>query len=161
MTFKSDLKARTQCHLMKNYYRCKKCCDRCAAVQPWDSRPHDLSYKNTSRTAPYAATVIDHDQYLRTTSTPSPWCKIQGFQHETVSFDMMHLVYLGVAKNHVPSCLKLLRRSGFYYEAGESEDKFLKRVSLEMRQDCKQHKYLILQDWIRFFLATFCTGDVK
>ena len=74
---------------------------------------------------------------------------------------MMHLGYLGVAKNHVPSCLKLLRRSGFHYEAGESEDKFLKRVSLEMRQDCKQHKYLILQDWIRFFLATFCTGDVK
>lgn len=66
MTFKADLKARMQCHLLDQYYRCKKCCDRCSAIQPMNSRPHPMTYKNTAVDAPYAATCIDHQEYLRT-----------------------------------------------------------------------------------------------
>ena len=142
MTIKADLKARMQLHRLDNYYRCKKCCDRCSAVQPQNSQPHHLSYKNTARDAPYAATCKDHDEYLNSTRHRSPWCSVERFSFNTISFDMMHLVYLGIAKNHVPSCLKILRLWGFHYEPGESDEQFLKRVSLEMKEDSKSHKCL-------------------
>ena len=143
MTFKADLKARMQCHRLEQYYRCKKCCDRCMAIQPMDSRPHPMTYKNTARDAPYASTCKDHDEYLQTARHQSPWCAVPGFQFETMSFDMMHLVYLGIAKNHIPSCLKILKLYGYHYEGGESDEKFLKRVSMEMKQDCKERKHLV------------------
>ena len=152
MAFKADLKARMQCHLLENYYRCKRCCDRCSAIQPMDSNPHRLTYKNTAKNAPYASTCKDHDEYIRTCRRPSPWCAVEGFQFETISLDMMHLVYLGIAKNHVPSCLKLLKLFGFHYEPGESDAKFLKRVSMEMKQDCKERKYLSFIPEVRFNL---------
>ena len=142
MTFKADLKARMQLHRLENYYRCKKCCDRCSAIQPQTSEPHRLSYKNTAKDAPYAASCKDHDDYINSTRHRSPWCVVEGFSFETISFDMMHLVYLGIAKNHVPSCLKILRLWGFHYEPGESDEQFLKRTSLEMKEDCKSHKFL-------------------
>ena len=143
MTVKADLKARMQCHRLENYYRCKKCCDRCMAIQPMDSRPDPMTYKNTARDAPYATTCKDHSEYVRTARHLSPWCAVPGFQFETMSFDMMHLVYLGIAKNHIPSCLKILKMYGYHYEAGEPDEKFLKRVSMEMKQDCKERKHLV------------------
>lgn len=141
MTFKADLKARMQCHLLENYYLCKKCCDRCDAIQPMDSQPHRMSYKNTAVDAPYAATVKDNGDYLRTAKKPTPWLCVPGFQFETISFDAMHLIYLGTAKNHIPSCLKILKLWGFHYECGETDELFLKRVSMEMKQDCKERKF--------------------
>lgn len=144
MTFKADLKARMQCHLLDNYYRCKKVCDRCGAIQPMDSRPHPMTYKNTAKDAPYARTCKDHDAYMAAARHPTPWCAVEGFQFETISFDTMHLIYLGIAKNHVPSCLKILKLWGFYYESSdETNEKFLKRVSIEMKQDCKEHRFLV------------------
>lgn len=143
-TFKADLKARWQCHRLQRYYRCKLLCDRCLAVQPQDSQPLAMTYKNTAKDAPYATTCIDHAEYMRTTRNLSPWCAIKGFQFETISFDTMHLIYLGIARNHIPSCLKLLKIWGFHYEPNETDAEFLKRVSLEMKQDCKEHKILVL-----------------
>lgn len=92
-----------------------------------------------SPNAPYATTVKDHDDYIRSTTQISDWSVVQGWQYESVSFDMMHIVFLGIAKNHIPSCLKILRLRGFYYEHGETDQLFLKRVSMEMKQDCKEH----------------------
>ena len=57
----------------------------------------------------------------------------------------MHLIFLGIAKNHVPSCLKILKLWGYHYEAGESDELFLKNVSFEMKQDCKRKKLLVLE----------------
>lgn len=103
-----------------------------------------MTYKNTAKDAPYATTCIDHAEYMRSARNPSPWCAIKGFQFESISFDTMHLVYLGIAKNHIPSCLKLLKLWGFHYEPNETDAEFLKRVSLEMKQDCKERKILAL-----------------
>lgn len=47
--------------------------------------------------------------------------------------------YLGTAASHVASSLKLVRALGYFYERDESEDLFLKRISLEMKRTCKQH----------------------
>ena len=129
MAFKADLKARMQCHQLSEYYRCKKCCDRCGAIQPMDSQHYLMTYKNMAINAPFAATCKDHDEYIRTATRLSPWCAVEGFQFETIAFDTMHLIYLGIAKNHVPSCFKLLKLWGYHYEPGETDDQFLKRLS--------------------------------
>lgn len=133
------MKARKQCHGFQRYYRCKHLCDKCCAVQPMTNAPETFTYKNMSPNAPYATTVKDHDDYIRSTTQISDWSVVQGWQYESVSFDMMHIVFLGIAKNHIPSCLKILRLRGFYYEHGETDQLFLKRVSMEMKQDCKEH----------------------
>lgn len=142
MLFKADLKARWQCHLFDDYYRCRQCCDRCSAVQPFTHAPDPMSYKNAARNAPYAATLKDHAAYVRSAKELSPWMAVAGFQYETASFDIMHIVFLGIGKNHVPSCLKLLKLWGFHYVQGESDVDFLKKVSFEMKSDCKRFKPL-------------------
>ena len=111
--WKGDLKARKQCHGFQRYYRCKHLCDKCCAVQPMTNAPETFTYKNMSPNAPYATTVKDHDDYIRSTTQISDWSVVQGWQYESVSFDMMHIVFLGIAKNHIPSCLKILRLRGF------------------------------------------------
>lgn len=50
---------------------------------------------------------------------------------------------LGDCKKHVPSCLKILKLWG-YYEEGESNEQFLKRTSLEMKDDCKRKKFPVM-----------------
>ena len=132
MAFKADLKARMQCHELEAYYRCRKVCDRCDAIQPFSSKPEPMTYKNTSPTAPWVSTCKDHNSYIKEANNISPWSVVQGWQFETISFDMMHLVFLGFAKNHVPSCLKILQLWGHHYNVGESDDDFLKKVSFEM-----------------------------
>ncbi|CAK9066934.1 unnamed protein product [Durusdinium trenchii] len=139
--FKADLKARHQCHLLSDYYLCKKMCDRCKAIQPMTSAPHPMTYKNMADNAPYVTTCKDHGEYLRTARRITPWIAVEGFQFETISFDVMHLIFLGVARNHVPSVLKLLKTFGYHYSPAESDEKFLQRVSLEMKQDCKDHGF--------------------
>jgi len=101
-----------------------------------------MTYKNTARDAPYVATFKNHDIYLRQAKRISPWSKVPGWSFDTLPYDMMHLVFLGIAKNHVPSCLKILKLWGYYYEEGESDDMFLKKVSYEMKQDCKRKRCL-------------------
>ena len=117
-------------------------CDRCEAIQPTTSAAHPMTYKNFSNDAPYTSTCKDHSTYLRTARRVTPWAQVEGFQFQHLSYDVMHLIFLGVARNHVPSALKLLKILGYHYEEGESDDKFLQRASMEMKQDCKDHKLL-------------------
>ena len=139
---KADLKARKECHLFEKYYLCKKMCDRCSAIQPRGPGDVDnpLNYKNMSRDAPYKRHTVPHQEYLRTARRLSPWCAIRGFQIESCSWDVLHLIFLGVARNHVPSCLKILHTLGYHYEVGESASQFLKRTSMEMKADCKAER---------------------
>lgn len=140
VAFKADLKARNECHTFVKYYKCKNFCDRCDAIQPFTNVPVRLTYKNMSPTAPYVGTEINHDQYMATTLPRhvSPWERhVENWQFETCVFDFMHVVYLGVARDLVPSCFKLLQHLGYGCEDGETDDVFLKRVTMEMRATCK------------------------
>lgn len=131
-----------QCHCLTENYKCRRVCDRCDAIQPFTSRIERMTYKNFAKNAPHLATLKDHDSYIQSCKELSPWAAIPGFQYETLSYDLMHLVFLGIARNHVPSCLKILKLWGFHYEHGESDEDFLKKVSFEMKQDCKRRGQL-------------------
>lgn len=140
-TFKADLKARKECNLFKNYYLCKRMCDRCAAIQPKcpADTNHPMVFKDMRPTAPYRTTTVSHAEYLRTASRISPWAVVKGWSLETTSFDLMHMIFLGIARDYVPSCLKILRLMGYHYEPGETDEEFLRRTSWEMKLDCKSY----------------------
>lgn len=151
MAFKADLKARKQCHLLEENYLSRRMCDRCQAVQLFTMAHDPLSYKNLQENAPYTRTCKGHDEYIQGARQISPWAVVPGWQFESLTFDMMHIIFLGIAKNHIPSCLKMLKLAGYHYEVNESDEQFLKKVSFNMRQDCKDHKPLALssmpQNW--------------
>ena len=137
--FKADLKARKQCHRFDRYYQCKLCCERCDAVQVRTNENHRTSYKNMSSSAPYLQTIMDHDEFVQRAHRISPWADVVGWQVENCFFDFMHLAYLGTCRGHIPSVLKLLQCKGYCYEPGESDDLFLKRTSIEMRETCRKN----------------------
>lgn len=143
--FKADLKARKQCHRFVRYYQCKLLCERCDAIQLRTNDCHPMSYKDMSSTAPYLHTFMDHSKFMETTPSVSPWAIVPGWQVENCFYDFMHLCFLGTCRGHIPSVLKLLQCCGFCYENGESDDLFLKRVSIEMRATCKEHGLLANQ----------------
>lgn len=137
--FKADLKARKEAHHFARNYSCLQMCERCDACQYKSNSTSEYSYKIMGPTARYADHLLSHEEYLATTSKVSPWVAVPGFQLENCALDWMHLCYLGTAPGHIASCLKLLKHSGYYYEQGEPDSMFLRRVSIEMRQTCKQH----------------------
>ena len=114
-------------------------CERCKAVKPTtNANSHDaMSYKNMAPVPPYARTQITHFEYVQSSTKLSPWMSIPGFSLETVSYDLLHVIYLGTARDHVPSMLLYMKLRGFAYEAGETAELYLKRISIEMRADCK------------------------
>ena len=98
-----------------------------------------MTYKDFGPGAPYAATCTSHSEYLETCDRVSPWSAVSGWQLETVTFDTMHVIWLGIARDLFPSALKLLRLWGFHYKADETTEEFLRRTSLEMKETCKRH----------------------
>ena len=119
-------------------------CERCKAVRPTTNQPDRLSYKDMSPVPPYAGTQISHEQYLSTAGAVSPWVCVEGFSLGTVSFDLLHVLYLGTGRDHIASMLKYLQLRGYFYVEGETSEQFLKRISLEMRSDCREHGPLAL-----------------
>ena len=147
--FKADLKARKQCNEFTRFYSTKHFCDRCDAVQvtvkpfPYDR----MSYKDFMRNPCYTETSIDHDKYAGGRKL-SPWLElVDGWQLESCRFDMMHVVYLGIARNTFPSCLKMLQVLKHPYAEGLSDEDFLKKFTIEMRKVGKQHGPLDLSEF--------------
>ena len=143
-SFKADLKARKEVNNLKEYYLCKRICERCPAVQPRAPNLDPFTYKNFAPSAPYMQACVTHEEYLRRTPAGklSAWSAVAGWTVGTCSYDFMHLVYLGIARSLVPSTLKALRLMRFWPEA-TSDERFLKMVSREMHATCKAHKHLV------------------
>ena len=145
--WKSDLKARMQCHFFQNYYSCNKLCDSCLAHKPWADPI--LSYTNFTESAAYWLTELSHHDYVRHDARPSPWLHMPGFRLETVFFDMMHCVWLGSCRVLLASCL------GFWHKEsllGPGKlDENLKTFSIELKHRCKENQFLTLY-------APFCAS---
>jgi hypothetical protein len=85
--------------------------------------------------------MLDHDQWM-TLGEHSDWNLVEGFRLESVVFDLMHNVFLGVGKDLVGSGLKLIIQQGaFDHVEGVHDDleKALGVIHQEMVQDCKNH----------------------
>lgn len=88
---------------------------------------------------PYEATVRSHAVYLRQERSLSPWLAVDGFTLETATYDLLHLLYQGTARDHCASMLFYLKIRGCHYVQGETDEEYLRRTNLEMKTMCRAH----------------------
>lgn len=76
--------------------------------------PPELDFRNFGDNACWQETHIDHETYVAMGSTLSSWRCVEGWRLETVCFDWLHNVYLGVGRDLVASGIWLFIRKGMY-----------------------------------------------
>ena len=139
MAFKCDGKCRKESHYFTANHLCKQVCERCSAVRQFDNKEQPMTYKHFDEDAPYMKTIITHRDHVAQAKELSPWSYV-GWQIENTPYDWLHVCYLGTGPGHVASVLKMLQLLGYGYEPGESDEMFLRRTTLEMRETCREHK---------------------
>lgn len=73
----------------------------------------------------------------------SDWSSVQGWKLETVCFDWLHNVYLGVGRDLVASGIWLFIRQGMYDRLNlEDMDDLLGHIHMDIAKTCKLHGYL-------------------
>ena len=127
-------------------------CDSCLASKGRHVAP-ELNYRNLGSDACWPETFIDHSTYLAMGGALSPWRFVEGFQLETVCFDWLHNVYLGVARDLIGSAIWLFIRQGMYDHWNlDNMDDLLGNIHMEIVTNCKQYGFFAQQ--FRIFLAT-------
>ena len=102
-----------------------------------------MYYKNLHPEAPYKLSNICHEFYLVAEGDNiSPWAAVEGWRLETCVFDILHNIFLGVARDTVASTLKALVLHGCFVHYGDDENEILSQITVEMRRTCKQHGLL-------------------
>ena len=111
---KQDLKARKEKHLFDRYYRSMFCCDSCCAVIPTANAPGNLSFAAFGENALWRKTTISTEAYVAMTEKgcQSPYLKFNGFALERVMWDVMHLLYLGIAKHACANTMVICAEEG-------------------------------------------------
>ena len=128
-------------HGFTRNYLCTQMCEQCFAIKNLPAQHSPLHFKDMWPDPGYAVATMDHELYLRMERQPSPWLKVAGWRLETVTWDLLHNVFLGVARDLIASSLKALVLHGCFdvYGGVADEDKTLKRITVEMRTYCKKH----------------------
>ena len=143
--FKSDGKARVECHGFNFYYSKIFCCDCCLATQPFPSALKDpalraLLFTDFSRTAHWRDTEIDRDTYMAHSATISPWAALPGWRKELCVWDFMHVGPLAFLRDFTASlCLDFLHRGELAAEYGlDTSDNLLRKLWIAFRLWCKR-----------------------
>ena len=102
---RADWKAQKQAHNFSRSWQSTYCCSRCLATSPFKHAPPDLVYLNFSERAPYSNTILTTQEYLTHDKQPSPWRVVRGFSLETCHADILHVIFLGIARGLCASFL--------------------------------------------------------
>ena len=117
-------------------------CDSCLALKG-KSAPANLNYRNFGDDACWHHTFIDQPTYMRMPGEKSPWSVLEGWSIQTVCYDWMHNVYLGVGKDLVASGIWLFIRQGMYDEYNlDDMDDLLGQIQMDIQAWCKRSKSL-------------------
>ena len=65
----------------------------------------DISYTDFRADPPRHLTRVDHEAYMKTAQVISPWSSIPGWHLWTCLHDLMHILYLGTARDLIGSLL--------------------------------------------------------
>ncbi len=134
--FRYDAKARVECNFFYDrYYLKNRICETCMACKPTgkDADPN-MNYQDF-RDGPRQMTFLNDETYRRTATIVSPWHKMPGWTLHTCCHDLLHVVFLGTAKDMIGSLLAdwidhdLLE--------GRTVDEKLKLFSLEMHSSLR------------------------
>jgi hypothetical protein len=108
-----DLKARKEAHRFSGSYAHTFVCDSCCAQQANQNATTELLYQNFHDDAAHRSTRISHQTYLAANvDRLSPWVGVPGWSLELTLWDAMHVVYLGIARDHIASHLCLWVETG-------------------------------------------------
>lgn len=114
-------------------------CDRClAGVGPNCSE--SMYFRNLSDAAAWPLTYIDHDCHMQM-DTPSDWAAVEGYHFETLVWDWLHNVYLGIGRDLVASGILVLIDHDCFTRGNDLDDT-LAHVHHEIRRACSRHGYL-------------------
>ena len=133
--FKSDLKARKECHYLERSYQHNLICETCFAQRPNKHGDPQMYFKDFSPGAAHLMTHLTHEEYVRSSSQASPWLHMPGFNIKSCFRDPMHVVFLGTAKDLLASCLGYWNRVGLLPGANLAER--LRTFSKLQRDTCK------------------------
>ena len=114
-------------------------CEQCLAATG-KACPDSLNYKNFNDDAIWPLTSISHDGYVATASRISAWNVLPGWTLQTCSFDWMHNLYLGLARDYVASSIQCMITQGAWPDLGMvCNDHVLGQVHSEILFDCKSN----------------------
>ncbi len=140
-----------------SHENCLRLCDTCLASIGKNTHP-SMSGKNFSLNAAWRMTRLDHQGYLdKESGNVSPYTSIEGFNVETVAYDLLHNVFLGCGRDLFASGLKLLISKGVWTHLGDDMDTILCGIRSEMHRTCASLGFLCLSS---FFLVV-CYSHVK
>ena len=119
-------------------------CDSCLASSGKRSCRF-MNYRNFGTSAAWPLTVLSHEDYLRLEAVPSPWVSVEGFRLGSVSWDLLHLIFLGHGRDLVASAIRVIIREGCYdyvcydYVGSNQLDAILSVVHKEIHDTCTKN----------------------
>ena len=131
---KGDLEWHWQAYNFKRYYRCNFLCSKCFASKTSE----DLLFTNMLDDAMWRDTHIGNDDFkqnaLRFGNLPA-LCLIEGWSSDTLLWDMMHNLFIGIGRDVCGAALaRLCERK--YYSKSDDVDVHLKVFVAECRKWC-------------------------
>lgn len=79
---------------------------------------------------------------MRTCDNVSPWHQVPGWRLDTCLHDLMHVVFLGTARDLISSLLADFLEHGVLGDVGEPINTRLRKFSLDMHKAFKSEKSL-------------------
>lgn len=141
-----DGKARAETNLFDRNYRCRFICESCMAQNPVYRHDPLLSYQDFRPGQVRHLTVIDDATYRRTCRELSPWSAIPGWTLPTCLHDLMHVVYLGTARDLIPSLLGDFLDHGVLGDTSTTPvNTLLRSFSIDMHKVFRQERTLDLE----------------
>lgn len=105
-TCRYDAKARVEANNFERYYSCRLICESCMAENCTKRSNPSMWYFDFRNDRPRHLTYITDRTYRSTTLELSPWTQVDGWTLGTCLHDWMHSVYLGTARDLLPSLLQ-------------------------------------------------------
>jgi hypothetical protein len=134
---KGDLEWMQLAYDLRRYYRCNLLCSRCFASQ--SPKHPELLYTDLSDEAAWRHTFVQTCDFLRNSAQTGPLpplCQIAGWSAQSLLWDSMHNIYLGVAQDILGSGLQLLCDLKYFEEA--PTERQLKVAHASVRAFCQQ-----------------------
>ena len=112
-TFRADCKARKEAHNFDRSYQHVQICENCCAERDSKHGDGSLCFKDFYPTAAHLLTQFSHNDYLRATSSVTPWASMPGFSVLSVLHDPIHCIYLRTCKELIASALGYWNRNSY------------------------------------------------
>lgn len=92
----------------------------------------------------------------------SEWRAVQGWRLETVTFDWLHNIYLGVGRDLVASGIWLFIRQGMYdhFNLVDDLDDLLGSIHMDIVAKCKQYGYFGRLMYLNFELVVSTIWEI-